>query len=93
MPSPARTGRIAVATSSLLFSPARGRSWPVHWTCAEFHRFGEMGVFEGRRAMLIGGVILEQGPMNPPPAITLGLVEVAIQQPSGLGGGYDSSCL
>ena len=32
--------------------------------------FGDMGVFEGRRAMLIDGVILEQGPMNPPHAIT-----------------------
>src|SRR6476469_4019586 len=52
---------------------------PVRWTCAEFHRFGDMGVFEGRRAMLIDGVILEEGPMNPPNAKTLGLVEEAIR--------------
>ena len=32
----------------------------MRWTCAEFHRFGDMGVFEGRRAMLIDGVILER---------------------------------
>jgi Uma2 family endonuclease len=38
-----------------------------------------MGVFEGRRAMLIDGVILEEGPMNPPHAITLELVEVALR--------------
>jgi Uma2 family endonuclease len=51
---------------------------PLRWTVAEFHRFGDLGVFEGRRAMLIDGVILEQGPMNPPHAITLGLVERAV---------------
>jgi Uma2 family endonuclease len=51
---------------------------PLRWTCAEFHQLGDMGLFEGRRPMLIDGVILEQGPMNPPHAITLGLVERAI---------------
>ena len=58
---------------------------PVRWTCAEFHRFGDMGVFEGRRAMLIDGVILEEGPMNPPHAITLGLVGEAIRTAFGTG--------
>lgn len=61
---------------------------PVRWTCAEFHRFGDMGVFEGRRAMLIDGVILEEGPMNPPHAITLELVEEASGRPSGRGGDF-----
>ncbi len=56
-------------------TPAPGGPRPLRWTCAEFHRFGDMGVFEGRRAMLIDGVILEEGPMNPPHAITLELVE------------------
>ena len=58
---------------------------PVRWTCAEFHRFGDMGVFEGRRAMLINGVILEEGPMNPPHAITLELVEDALRNAIGVG--------
>ncbi len=35
--------------------------------------------------MLIDGVILEQGPMNPPHAITLGLVEDAIRFAFGIG--------
>src|ERR1700730_15001423 len=52
---------------------------PRRWTCAEFHRFGDLGVFEGRRAMLIDGVILEEGPMNPPHAITLELVEEVLR--------------
>lgn len=58
---------------------------PVLWTCAEFHRLGDAGVFEGRRAMLVGGVILEQGPMNPPHAITLELVEAAVRSAFGVG--------
>jgi Uma2 family endonuclease len=69
-----------------LLSPAPPTSpWPVHWTCDEFHRVGDLGVFEGRRAMLIEGVILEQGPMNPPHAVTLGLVEQALRAAFGNG--------
>lgn len=55
----------------------------MRWTCEEFHRFGDLGFFEGRGAMLIDGVMLEQGPMNPPHAITLGLVEEAIRTAFG----------
>lgn len=47
---------------------------PVRWTCTEFHRVGDTGLFEGRRAMLIDGVILEEGAMNPPHALTLEVV-------------------
>ena len=65
--------------------PAPAGPRPLRWTCAEFHRFGDMGVFEGRRAMLIDGVILEEGPMNPPHAITLGLVEEAVRTAFGAG--------
>ena len=58
---------------------------PMRWTCAEFHRFGDLGLFEGRRAMLIDGALLEEGPMNPPHAITLGLVEAAVRPAFGAG--------
>lgn len=58
---------------------------PLRWTCTEFHRFGDMGMFEGRRAMLLDGIILEQGPMNPPHAIALGLVEEALRTAFGNG--------
>lgn len=64
---------------------APGGPRPVSWTCAEFHRFGDLGVFEGRRAMLIDGVILEEGPMNPPHALTLELVEEALRTAFGTG--------
>jgi Uma2 family endonuclease len=65
--------------------PAPAGPRPLHWTCAEFHRFGDLGLFEGRRAMLIDGVILQHGPMNPPHAITLGLVDEAIRTAFGTG--------
>ncbi len=65
--------------------PAPAGPRPLRWTCAEFHRFGDLGVFEGRGAMLIDGVILEQGPMNPPDAITLGLVGEAVRSAFGAG--------
>jgi Uma2 family endonuclease len=58
---------------------------PVRWTCAEFHRLGDLGAFEGRRAMLIDGTIMEEGPMNPPHAVTLGLVEEAVRTALGPG--------
>src|SRR5438132_273068 len=77
---------MAVTTLALPSSrPAPAGPRPLRWMCAEFHRFGDMGVFEGRRAMLIDGVILEQGPMNPPHAITLGLVEEALRTAFGAG--------
>lgn len=74
-------------TTALLPTPrtATRSPWPVRWTCAEFNRLGDMGAFEGKRALLINGVILEEGPMNPPHAITLMLVEEAIRTAFGAG--------
>jgi Uma2 family endonuclease len=77
---------IAVTTMSIPSAQAvLAGPRPLRWTCAEFHRFGDMGVFEGRGAMLIDGVILEQGPMNPPHAITLELVGEALRTAFGVG--------
>ena len=55
------------------------------WTVEEFHRLGELGIFEGRRAMLIHGSILEEGPMNPPHAIAIELVADALRSIFGSG--------
>lgn len=52
---------------------------PVKWTVTQFHQMGELGYFEGKRACLIRGVIVEEGPMNPPHAIALELTDVAIR--------------
>lgn len=49
-------------------APPAGGVRPFRWTVKLFHQLGDMGVFAGRRAMLIHGVLLEQGVMNPPHA-------------------------
>src|SRR5262249_4125554 len=50
-------------------TPARsGPPRNLLWTVDQFHYLGDLGMFEGRRAMLIDGVIIEEGPMNPPQA-------------------------
>jgi Uma2 family endonuclease len=46
---------------------------------------GDMGWFEGRRPFLLDGVIWEQGPMDPPHAIALGLVMHTLQMTFGFG--------
>lgn len=38
---------------------------PKRWTVEEFHFVGSHGLYEGRRAILIDGAILEQGQMTP----------------------------
>lgn len=68
-----------MTTVMMPVAPATAGPRPMRWTCAEFHRFGDLGAFEGRRAMLINGVILEEGPMNPPHAITFELVAEALR--------------
>src|SRR5262245_39997613 len=55
------------------------------WTVAQFHYLGDLGVFEGRRAMLIDGVIVEEGPMNPPHRIALELSGDALRAAFGTG--------
>ena len=52
---------------------------PLRWTVADFHRAASTGVFEGRRPVLIHGVLLEQGTMNPPHAIAIDLVTEAFR--------------
>lgn len=58
---------------------------PLRWTVADFHRVGETGVFEGRRPVLIRGVILEQGMMNPPHATGIDLAVDALRAAFGPG--------
>jgi Uma2 family endonuclease len=55
------------------------------WTVDQFHYLGDLGMFEGRRAMLIDGVIMEEGPMNPPHRIALELTNEAIRIAFGPG--------
>lgn len=59
---------------------------PLRWTVAEFHRVNSTGIWEGRRPYLLNGVIVEQGPMNPPHATGVELARVALQ--AGFGAGW-----
>ena len=52
---------------------------PHRFTVTEFNRMGDMGWFEGRRAYLLDGIIWEQGPMDPPHATSLALVNEALR--------------
>lgn len=55
--------------SAVLAPPLASCRRPVRWTVQQFHQMGELGYFAGRRACLIRGVIVEEGPMNPPHAV------------------------
>lgn len=63
-----------------LFTPR-----PLRWTVADFHRVGATGVFENRRPMLIRGVLLEQGQMNPLHATALELATDSLRLAFGTG--------
>jgi Uma2 family endonuclease len=61
------------------------RPQPHRWTTTEFNHLGELGWFEGRRAFLLDGVILEQGPMDSPHANALELLTEVIRATFGAG--------
>lgn len=52
---------------------------PLRWTVALFHAVNSTGVFAGQRPMLIRGILLEQGPMNPPHATAIDLTVEALR--------------
>src|SRR5438067_1053043 len=66
-------------STALLPTPAPSPGSPplkrLRITVAQFNRMGDMGWFEGRRPFLLDGTIWEQGPMDPPHAIAIGLVQ------------------
>ena len=67
-----------MSTTALLspppWKPSTGTPQLRRWTVAEFDQLGSLGCFTGRRAFLLDGAILEQGPMDPPHANALELV-------------------
>jgi Uma2 family endonuclease len=58
---------------------------PRRWTVTEFDHLGSLGCFAGRRAFLLDGVILEQGPMEPPHAEALEVVTEHVRAAFGSG--------
>lgn len=82
LPAPA-----AAATTPPPASPYP-RPMARKWTAEQFNMMGDMGWFEGRRPFLLDGVIWEQGPMNPPHAVALELVDAAVRGMFGAGWRY-----
>ncbi len=56
-----------------LMTPTTRIPTPLRWTCDAFHDLCSTGVFSGRRAMLIDGVIITMALPNPPHNTSLGL--------------------
>lgn len=75
----------ATITPPPAITPTYPRPLAQRWTVTEFNHMGDMGWFEGKRAFLLDGVIMEQGPMNPAHADGLGLTQFALQTAFGAG--------
>ncbi len=65
--------------------PTYPRPLAQRWTVTEFNQMGDMGWFEGKRAFLLDGVIMEQGPMGPSHATGLLLLDAALRAVFGAG--------
>ena len=59
---------------------------PYRWTRDEFNEMGDMGLFEGRRAILVEGEILAMPSMNDPHRTALVLADEAFR--TAFGSGY-----
>ena len=72
-------------TPAIIGRTATGPPRPRLWTVDQFHYLGDLGLFEGRRAKLIDGVIVEEGPMEPPHGDALELTDAAVRAAFGPG--------
>src|SRR5262245_20605550 len=78
------------AMASVLIAPQPGfvpqiQPAPRRWTVAEFHQLCGMGWFDGKRAMLIDGDILEMPGPNPPHATANTLADYECKRVFGSG--------
>jgi len=67
------------------WQPSKVIPQPRKWTVTEFDHLGSLGCFVGRRAFLLDGVILEQGPMDPPHADALEVLTELLRVAFGSG--------
>ena len=82
-----------MTTAALTPPPAPPRSGPLPspgpgpkvWTVDQFHYLGDLGLFEDRGAMLINGMIVEEGPMKHPHATAATKTEDVIREAFGKG--------
>ena len=76
---------LSVVLSPPPWKPSKVIPQPRKWTVTEFDHLGSLGCFTGRRAFLLNGVILEQGPMDPPHAEALEVLNEHIRTAFGSG--------
>ena len=67
------------------WKPSSVNPQPRRWTVTEFDQLGSLGCFAGRRAFLLDGAILEQGPMEPPHAEALEVLYEHVRNAFGPG--------
>lgn len=56
---------------------------PLRWTREQYHRMGDLGLFEGRRVELIDGVVIEKHPAWQAHCVAIGLAQQALQMSLG----------
>lgn len=74
--------------AAALASPPKSKpqpAAPIRWTVAEFHEMGKLGLLVGRRAILLDGTIVEQGPMDAPHANGVERTDAVIRAAFGPG--------
>jgi Uma2 family endonuclease len=74
-----------VPTIALSTFPAPLAPPPAKWTVPVFHALREAGHFGTARPILIRGLLMDLGPMNPPHAIALELTDAALRSLFGPG--------
>jgi Uma2 family endonuclease len=74
-----------MSTTTIPAAHAAGRPRPHRWTVPEFHQLSRLGLFDGQRAILLDGVILEQGPMDAPHANGVERTDTAVRLAFGSG--------
>lgn len=68
-----------------LMTPTSRIPTPLRWTCDAFHDLCSTGVFSGRRAILIDGVIITMALPNPPHNTSLGITHELLQRVFAIG--------
>ena len=68
-----------------VFKDEEFKPQPYRWTREQFYELGDMGWFEGRRAILVEGEILAMPAMNDPHRTSLALAVKALEEVFGNG--------
>lgn len=73
----------AIAKTQSKVSTAKRFPRPRIWTKKEYYKLIDIGFFNGKRAELIEGEIIEMSPMKTPHAVAIGLIESILREVFG----------